>query len=55
MKRLERESGVSRQTLHHVITGGKIGSYLVAKAISDATRGVVTVESLCTAQEKKSA
>lgn len=48
MADLARESGVSYQTIQKVATHGqRVVRYDVAKAISDATGGEVTVKDLC--------
>lgn len=47
LKELSEKCSVSLLTLQNVERGGKIRLYQKAKAISDATGGVVKVEDLC--------
>jgi len=46
--RISRESGVSYTTVHAIARHGQtLSRYDLAKQISDATGGAVTVEDLC--------
>lgn len=47
LKRIEREVGVGYTTLMRLNAGETITRYDVAKRISDATGGEVTVDELC--------
>lgn len=47
IQRISRESEVSYQTVWHAKNGQPIARYDIAKAISDATKGEVSVEDLC--------
>ncbi len=47
LQRIARSSGVSYQTIFHAKNGHPIKLYDVAKSISDAIDGEVTVEELC--------
>jgi len=47
LQRISEESEVSMVTLRHVMSGMKLKLYDKAKAISDATRGKVSVAELC--------
>lgn len=47
LKRLAEKSKVSKLTLHNVSKGGCMTMYDKAKAVSEATRGAVTVKELC--------
>jgi len=45
---LSERSGISRQTIHSALCRTpSVSKYLVAKALSDATGGLVTIEDLC--------
>lgn len=44
---LSEASGVSTQTISSVARGARMNRYDLAKAISVATQGAVTVEELC--------
>ena len=46
LARIQRVSGVSYSTLHKVTRGTPVGTYEVARKISDATGGKVTVLAL---------
>ena len=41
------QSGVSLQTLQSVAKGGRMSLYAKAQAISDATKGEVSIKDLC--------
>lgn len=47
LARIARRSGVSYTTVRFAAGGNPIKRYEVAKRISDATDGVVTVDDLC--------
>lgn len=47
LKELAKASKVSLLTLQNAERGGKISTYMKAKAISEATGGQVTVKDLC--------
>lgn len=47
ISRLMRTTGCAATTLHGVLDGAPIARYELAKRISDATGGVVTVAELC--------
>jgi hypothetical protein len=47
MKRLERETGVGYNTLARLRRGETLRRYDVAKTLSDATGGAVSVADLC--------
>lgn len=47
LQRISDDSGVSMVTLRHVMSGMKLKLYEKAKAVSDATRGKVSVAELC--------
>ena len=49
LKRIEREANVGYTTLHRLMRGERIDSYSLAKRVSDATEGAVTVDDLCEA------
>jgi transcriptional regulator with XRE-family HTH domain len=44
---LAEKSGISVQTIANIDRGMRLNTYSRAKAISDATKGAVTVEELC--------
>lgn len=47
LKRIEREQGVGYNTLSRLMRGETLANYVVAKKISDATDGEVSVAELC--------
>lgn len=47
LKRIERQTGVGYTTLMRLNSGDTIARYDVAKRISEATDGAVTVDELC--------
>lgn len=47
MSRLARESGIAWSTVHAACHGRPVHNYRVARALSDATGGAVTLEELC--------
>lgn len=49
LKRIELEHGVGYNTLARVMRGEILTNYTVAKRISDATSGAVSVPELCEA------
>lgn len=51
LKRLERDAGVGYMTLMRAMRGDLIATYAVAKRISDATGGAVSIDELCEAEE----
>ncbi len=50
MSRLSQSTGVAYSTVHNAVKGQLIKQYDVAKKLSDATGGLVTVADLCEAQ-----
>jgi hypothetical protein len=51
MKRLEREHGFGYQTLSRVKRGERLKRYDIARRLSAATGGAVSIADLCEAQE----
>lgn len=51
MKQIEREYGVGYTTLHRAKIGEPMRLYRVARKISDATGGLVSVTELCEPSE----
>lgn len=47
LKRIEREHGVGYTTLARLVAGETLSNYAVAKKISDATGGQVSVADIC--------
>jgi hypothetical protein len=50
LKRIERDHGVGYNTLARLMRGETLANYTVAKKISDATDGAVTVAEICEAE-----
>lgn len=55
VKGLVKASGVSYQTVKSARRGMLIEKYHVAKAISDATSGAVTIKELCESEQEEKA
>ena len=53
--RLARETGVSYKTVRAVAKGAILARYPIAKVLSEATKGAVSVEELCEPRQTKSA
>jgi hypothetical protein len=50
MSRLSQSTGVAYSTVHNAVKGQLIKQYDVAKKLSEATDGKVTIAELCEAQ-----
>ncbi len=47
LKRIERDCGIGYTTLHRLKRGARLDSYDLAKRLSAATGGEVTIDDLC--------
>lgn len=55
LKRIERQTGVGYTTLMRLNSGDTIARYDVAKRISEATGGEVTIDDLCAPSDESGA
>lgn len=55
VRELSEKTGVSRMTLFKVIKGYRMKNYDKARAISEATQGIVRIEDLCEPRDGEAA